>query len=84
MGSIPINKIGLFTISVLIEIIAIVISMYILIVTNYNKQTYIITFFLCIIGVLFYKVTYAKYRNYDARHKYEKETKTTIKITSRT
>ena len=80
MGSVPVNKSGLFTISALIETIALVISLNILIATN-NLQTFVIALFLCLIGPIYYKVTYENYRNNDARHKYEKETKTTIKIT---
>ena len=80
MGSIPVNKSGLFAISAFLEAFALLISLNILIATN-NLQTLIIALFLCLIGPIYYKVTYESYRNNDARHKYEKETKTTIKIT---
>lgn len=83
MGSIPINKSGLFTISAFIETIALMISLYIIGEYGFDRLTFMISFFLCSTGIIFYKTTYKKYRNGDARHKYEKETKTTLQTLAR-
>lgn len=83
MGSIPINKLKLFIISAFIEIISIMISLYVLNKCDFDKFSFMVSSFLCTSGMIFYKATYKMYRNYDARHKYEKETNTTLKITNR-
>ena len=84
MGSIPINKSGLFTISTLIELIAMMISFYIIDTYGFDRLTGMIAFFLCTTGIIFYKTTYKRYRNDDARHRYEKETNTTLQVLSKT
>jgi ribosomal protein S27E len=84
MGSIPINKSGLFTISTLIELIALIISLYIINEYGFDRLTFMISFFLCTSGIIFYKSTYKRYRNDDARHKYEKDTNTTLEVLFKT
>ena len=84
MGSIPINKSGLFTISTLIETIAIMISLFLLNECDYDRFSFMASFFLCTSGIIFYKTTYRRYRNDNARHKYEKDTNTTLEVLFKT
>lgn len=83
MGSIPINKSGLFTISAFLETIAIMLSLYIIYKLGFDRFTLMLAFLLCSTGIIFYKATYKRYRNDDARHKYESETNTTLQVLSR-
>ena len=80
MGSIPINKSGLLSISAFIETIAIMISLFLLNECDYDRFSFMASFFLCTSGIIFYKTTYRRYRNDNARHKYEKDTNTTLEV----
>lgn len=84
MGSIPINKSGLFTISTLIETIAMMLSLFLLNACDYDRFSFMVSFFLCTSGIIFYKSTYRRYRNDNARHKYEKDTNTTLEVLFKT
>lgn len=80
MGSIPINKPLLLFISLIIEIIAVIISLKILITFEIDKLTLTIAFFLCMSGFIYYRVIFNRYRNQYARHTYEKETKAKVSM----
>lgn len=74
MGSVPINKIKLILISILVEIAAILAAVYIS-MTNTSKEDAGYEWVLIVCGFVFYYYMYTRYRNYDARHTYEAETK---------
>lgn len=80
MGSVPINKPLLFLISAIIEIISLIISMgiYLEMSSADEDDGTIYVFFLLAAGFIYYGAIVAKYRNKDARHTYEKETKSEI------
>lgn len=78
MGSIPINKLKLFLISAIIEIIAMIISLFIITNSDGEDVPLLLVFLLLTTGIIYYKAIYRKYRNDNARHTYEKETKTTL------
>ena len=80
MGSVPINKPLLFLVSAIIETIAILISLKIMMELDVDRFTLTISFFLCMAGFIYYRVIYNRYRNQDARHTYEKETKTSLEM----
>ena len=67
MGSVPLNKTKLLFVSILVEILCI--FLYI----NVEIDGYEIVFLLP--GLLFYYIMYSRYRNKEARHEYENETK---------
>ncbi len=69
MGSVPIHMPKLFLISALIEIICFIAMLFIDFDYNY---------LLLSCGIIYFFVIYGKYRNKDARHTYEKETKKTM------
>ena len=69
MGSIPINMPKLLLLSILIELFVL---MFFLIFHLQRGKILLLT------GVVFYLIMYARYRNKNKRHKYEKETKTRI------
>ena len=71
MGSVPINMPKLFIISAIIEIIFICLIPYV--DSEDGAQ-----FLLLLPGILFYYFMYSRYRNKEARHKYELETKNKI------
>lgn len=71
MGSVPINMPKLFIISAIIEIIFICLIPYV--DSDDGAQ-----FLLLLPGILFYYFMYSRYRNKEARHKYELETKNKI------
>lgn len=68
MGSVPLYLPKLILISILIMVIAIVIGWL------YNRQ---LNFGVWIVGVIFFIYNFVKYRNTNARHKFELETKST-------
>ena len=75
MGSVPMNKIKLLSISVLLFIL------FQLIVFAFANKIYINALWIIIgllISIIFYCAINSKYRNKGARHSYEKETKTEI------
>ena len=80
MGSIPINKPLLFLVSAIIETIAILISLKIMTELDVDRFTFMISFLLCTTGFIYYRVIFNRYRNENARHTYEKETKTSVEL----
>ena len=76
MGSIPMNKRKLFFISLLIDILIFAVIFYF---TNESDNTGFLVFYLfLIVGPIYYHSKLSKYRNKNARHKYETETKNTV------
>ena len=71
MGSVPIHMPKLILSSIFIEILAILMMLFVLDLDDLN-WVYLTT------GVIFFFVIYGKYRNKNARHKYETETKTGV------
>ena len=69
MGSVPIHMPMLLGISFLIEIL----SFGAMILIDFEYDYIFLTF-----GVIYFFIIYAKYRNSNARHQYEKETKTEV------
>lgn len=69
MGSVPIHMSKLLIISALIELVGIICSSYV------DSE---LDFFLWLSGVVYFFIIYFKYRNSDARHTYEKDTKTNM------
>lgn len=67
MGSVPIHMPKLLFVSALLELLGLILMLFV-------DSDYSAVFLL--LGVLFYFVMLAKYRNKSARHTYEKETKT--------
>ncbi len=77
MGSIPMNKIKLFFITFLIELVALAIAF--LISQKTESATDVIMYILFgIVGPIYYGVKYSKYRNSSARHNYEAVTPSEI------
>ncbi|MDD6919836.1 MAG: TFIIB-type zinc ribbon-containing protein [Eubacteriales bacterium] len=73
MGSVPIHKPKLLFITAIIELIG---ALMMIFIDLGEKSMYEWSFLLP--GILFYSAMYLKYRNSNARHTYEKETKTEI------
>lgn len=76
MGSVPINTPLLFLISTIIEIIFGALGIFLFLTTSGkddDDNTGFLLLFLA--GFIFYGIMYARYRNKNARHTYEKETK---------
>ena len=69
MGSIPINFSKLFFVSALVEMLGVIFMF--CIESDYE-------WIALSAGIIFYLIMYARYRNADERHAYEKETKTKI------
>ena len=81
MGSVPINMPLLLAISTIIEIVLGTLGIFLFLITNTSSDDDPSVIFLLLLasGFVYYSVMYAKYRNKEARHSYEKET--TNKIT---
>ncbi len=89
MGSVPIHKPKLFIVSAIIEVIAAIITAFLYITTYTPRQYPYYTdrendepgywFILLAAGFVFYAVIYSRYRNANARHRHETETKNTVK-----
>lgn len=75
MGSIPIHIPKLLAVSAVIEIIAAVLMIYFKNNVTDSQWTYIFL----ITGFVYFFIIYSRYRNADARHSYEYETKRQIK-----
>ena len=75
MGSIPINKSLLFIISTIVEIISVILYFIIFGGDEFNLYLFLISL---MPGFLYYSWISGKYRNQNARHTYEKETKHNI------
>jgi len=78
MGSIPINKPLLFIISTIIEFILGTIGILLFLATDSDEDSNVFFLALLASGFIFYGAMYLRYRNQDARHTYEKETKKEI------
>ena len=79
MGSVPIHGPKLLGISAIVEIIGIFLTVitWPLLLTDDDFGFSYSLFFLTL-GFIYYGLIYSKYRNKDARHYHEKETKTTV------
>lgn len=69
MGSIPVHMPKLIGISCLIELLGLILMLFV--DSDYS-------FLFLLLGIIFFAVIYFKYRNTNARHKYETETKRNI------
>ena len=69
MGSVPIHMPKLIGISLLVEILGVFLMLFVDFDYNYLFLT---------LGVIFFFVMYGKYRNVNARHEHEKDTKTSV------
>lgn len=69
MGSIPINKLKLFFVSFLVEILGLLAMLFV--DFDYN-------WLFLLSGFIYYTIYYNKYRNVGARHKHESETKASM------
>lgn len=80
MGSVPINKPLLFLVSSIIEIIGGILGIFLFLITSSDSDDdpSMAFLFLLASGFIYYFVIYTKYRNQNARHTYEKETKNEI------
>ena len=87
MGSVPINRVKLFLLSLLLFLIIFIVPSVILLVMgkfDYSNSKFIIfeSCFSCIIALLisifFYSLKISKYRNKEVRHWYEMETRNSI------
>ena len=76
MGSVPLNTSRLFLVSSIIEIISVIIG-FIVFSSIENCSIWIMVFFL-LPGFIYYSHIHKRYRNDNARHMHEKETKNTI------
>ncbi len=75
MGSVPIHMSKLLGVSAIVEVIGILASLFTALIVDLDGLEYV--GFLA--GIIFFVVQYMRYRNSDARHTYEKETKTELK-----
>ena len=76
MGSIPVNKPLLFIVSAIIEVLSFIIAMFLFIsASRGDDDNAFFFFFILVAGFVYYGAMYARYRNQEARHTYEKETK---------
>ena len=80
MGSVPINTPRLFIISGLIELLLGTIGIFLFLVTQSDSDDDPSMLFLLLLlsGFIYYAIMYARYRNQNARHSYERETKNEI------
>ena len=72
MGSVPIHMPKLFGVSALVELLGLIMML----ITNAMDFSY--SFIFLLIGFIYFAIMYMKYRNNDARHYYETETKTSL------
>lgn len=81
MGSVPMNKIRLTGLSLLIMLLFIIIP----IIGNVDQGMFVLSLISgFLISTVFYSAKRSKYRNKEARHKYEKETKRELTNIKRT
>lgn len=76
MGSIPINKGRLLLVSAIVEIFSGITAIFLLTHMDSDDDGGLYILLLFTVGFIYYGIMYAKYRNQNARHAYEKETKT--------
>ena len=85
MGSVPINFRRLILISTLIEILCVFLTIFLLFATTgSDDDSGGLIFLLLVGGFAFYGAMYLRYRNKNARHKYEKDTNYKIENIQRT
>ncbi|MDR2967144.1 MAG: TFIIB-type zinc ribbon-containing protein [Methanobacteriaceae archaeon] len=77
MGSIPIHMPKLFGVSAIIELVGIVISLFLFLSLYDNDYSWYAWIF-ALAGFIYFAYIYYRYRNTDARHYHEKETKATM------
>ena len=75
MGSVPIHISKLLGVSLIVEVLGIIATFLSTLVVDLNGLEYL--GFLA--GIIFFIIQYSRYRNSDARHTYEKETKAELK-----
>lgn len=75
MGSVPINKTKLWTVSIIIEIVAFILALMLQHHTDDDKPY---NWILLVAGVVFYLAMYSRYRNAGASYSYESKTKFTL------
>lgn len=75
MGSVPINKPLLVGVSVIIEILALIAALFlsIFVLDDSDESNYV--WALLVAGFLYYTMIFLRYRNTDAKHHHESETK---------
>ena len=74
MGSVPINYLRLILISTIIEIICVFLTIVLFMFADSDEEGTSFILLLLTGGFIFYGLMYLRYRNKDARHKYEKDT----------
>ncbi len=75
MGSVPINQGLLFLISLIIEILSVILAFVLMGSSSGDDDSSAGLLLLFLTGFIFYGIMYLRYRNSDARHSYENETK---------
>lgn len=77
MGSVPINQPLLIGISVIVEIVSAILGivLYYTSISTRNEDSGMLFVLFLLAGFIFYGIMYLRYRNSDARHTYEIETK---------
>ena len=80
MGSVPMNKKRLWTITILIFILFLIIALF---AHDKDEAPIVITIVGLVVSLVFYGLKVSKYRNKGARHTYELETKHELKVTRR-
>ena len=78
MGSVPINKPLLFLVSAIIEVIAAIIAFAVISSASSDDDDVGGILILLAAGFVYYGIMYMRYRNSDARHTYEMETKKSV------
>jgi predicted RNA-binding Zn-ribbon protein involved in translation (DUF1610 family) len=79
MGSVPINTTRLFFVSLIIEIIAGFFGINVFkFLAEQESDLAILPLFLLTVGFIYYGYYYKKYRNFDAKHNHETDTRSTI------
>jgi hypothetical protein len=77
MGSVPINQLKLFGVSVLVEVIGFILWLVTMPFLSSDGDEGDLGWLFFTLGFIFYGFMYARYRNRGARHHHEKETKAT-------
>ena len=75
MGSVPINQGLLLLISLIIEILSVILAFVLMGSSSGDDDSSAGLLLLFLTGFIFYGIMYLRYRNSDARHSYENETK---------
>ena len=79
MGSVPINMMKLFGVSVLVEVIGFILYLVTMpFLDSPDSDEVSLGWLFLTLGFIYYGIMYARYRNKGARHHHEKETKSTM------